>query len=393
MATTKVIPDVLDLNESTSESGLKIPSGTELNRPATDVAGMIRNNTNETSEGSASCEEYYNGAAWKKINNVSVPPVATENFNTVLYSGNSSTQAITGVGFKPDWVWIKERGPNAENHNVYDSTRGVLKFMSTNNTNAEAAGPQRLQSFDSDGFTLGSDNEINDSASTYVAWCWKANGGTTSSNTDGDITSTVQANQDAGFSIVQFTTNGNAANRVGHGLSQTPDVVLYKQSSQIASWWWYTSLIDGSFDYIKLNAGDAKGDSSGAGFDSTTIFAESGSGGQTMNAYCFHSVDGYSKFGVYTGTGAAGNTVTVGFQPAWVMIKRTNSTGGWLMFDNKRNTSNPRNNRLEANSTQAEQLNSNNKFVDFDATSFEPQVSDAEINASGSTYLYFTFSS
>ncbi len=113
MATTKVIPDVLDLNESTSESGLKIPSGTELNRPATDVAGMIRNNTNETSEGSASCEEYYNGAAWKKINNVSVPPVATENFNTVLYSGNSSTQAITGVGFKPDWVWIKERGPAA----------------------------------------------------------------------------------------------------------------------------------------------------------------------------------------------------------------------------------------------------------------------------------------
>ena len=112
-----------------------------------------------------------------------------------------------------------------------------------------------------------------------------------------------------------------------------------------------------------------------------------------MNAYCFHSVEGYSKFGVYTGTGAAGNTVTVGFQPAWVMIKRTNSTGGWLMFDNKRNTSNPRNNRLEANSTQAEQLNSNNKFVDFDATSFEPQVSDAEINASGSTYLYFTFSS
>ena len=170
MAITKEIPGVLDLNEAASESGLKIPSGTELNRP-TAVAGQIRNNTNETSQGSASCEEYYNGTEWKKINNVSVPPVATENFNTVLYSGNSSTQAITGVGFKPDWVWIKERGPLAENHNLYDSSRGALKFIGTNSSNAQNQGPNRLQSFDSDGFTLGSDNEINDSGSTYVAWC------------------------------------------------------------------------------------------------------------------------------------------------------------------------------------------------------------------------------
>ena len=133
----------------------------------------------------------------------------SENFKVVTYDGNGGTNNIT-VGFKPDFVWIKERGPLAEQSNIYDSTRGVQKFIVSNSNAAEVTGSTgRLNAFNSDGFTVGSDNEINDTGSTYVAWCWKANGGTTSSNTDGSITSTVQANTDAGFSIVSYTGTGS----------------------------------------------------------------------------------------------------------------------------------------------------------------------------------------
>ena len=143
--------------DSVGESGLKIPSGTELNRP-TAAAGQIRNNTNETSEFSASCEEYYNGTEWKKINNTPLPPPLA--FKALLYTGNSSTQSITGVGFQPDLVWIKER-TNTEFHRWFDSTRGATKYLGSDNTNAEGTGAATLTSFDSDGFTLGLDNEVN----------------------------------------------------------------------------------------------------------------------------------------------------------------------------------------------------------------------------------------
>ena len=393
---------------SVGESGLKMPSGTEVNRP-TAVAGQIRNNTNETSAGSSSCMEYYKSSAWQKINNVTIPPVGTEHFNTVLYSGNSSTQAITGVGFQPDWVWIKERGPLAEQSNLYDSTRGVQKFLVSNSTAAEVTGSaNRLNAFNADGFTVGSDNEINDSGSTYVAWCWKANGGTTSSNGNGDITSTVQANTDAGFSIITYTGNGSSAQTVGHGLNVAPDLLIIKERSGSNSWDDWTiggNVIDNWLQNIRLNSDAARFVGyNGAPFANTaptsTVFTvdyQGGAGingsGDTFVVYAFASITGYSKFGSYTGTGASGNTVTVGFSPAWVMIKRMDSTGGWLMFDNKRNTSNPRNNRIEANTNQAEQTGSATKFVDFDATSFEPQISDSEINATGGTYLYLAFSS
>ena len=398
MATTKVSGELVDLNESTSESGLKMPSGTELNRP-TPVAGQIRNNTNETSEGSASCIEYYKSGAWQKINNATVPPVGTENFNTVLYSGNSSTQNITGVGFQPDWVWIKERGPLAEQSNLYDSTRGVQKFIVSNSSAAEVTGSaNRLNAFGSDGFTVGSDNEINDSGSTYVAWCWKANAGTTSSNTDGSITSTVQANTDAGFSIVQWTGTGSSGT-IGHGLNSAPEILILKDTTVAYNWYVFTTATGSNIRFEGLNNTSSSTSASSQMTSSTTLIenvpstASLNTSGSAMLIYAFHSVDGYSKFGSYTGTGASGNLVSTGFEPAWIMIKRVDSTGGWLMFDNKRNTSNPRNNRIEANSNQAEQTGSATKFVDFDATSFEPQISDSEINATGGTYLYLAFSS
>ena len=210
MATTKVSGELVDLNESTSESGLKIPTGTNANRPATDVAGMIRNNTNESSNSSASCEEYYNGTAWKKINNVAIPPPLL--FKTLIYSGNGSTQSLTGLGFQPDFVWIKNRnGTNP--HGLWDSTRGAGKLIKSSSTDIQTGNSgDLLGSFDSDGFQVNRNylsftayDNTNWGAGTYVAWCWNANGGTTSSNSNGSITSTVQAFSDAGFSIVKYT--------------------------------------------------------------------------------------------------------------------------------------------------------------------------------------------
>ena len=336
MATTKVSGELVDLNESTSESGLKMPSGTELNRP-TPVAGQIRNNTNETSEGSASCIEYYKSGAWQKINNATVPPVGTENFNTVLYSGNSSTQNITGVGFQPDWVWIKERGPLAEQSNLYDSTRGVQKFIVSNSSAAEVTGSaNRLNAFGSDGFTVGSDNEINDSGSTYVAWCWKANAGTTSSNTDGSITSTVQANTDAGFSIVQWTGTGSSGT-IGHGLNSAPEILILKDTTVAYNWYVFTTATGSNIRFEGLNNTSSSTSASSQMTSSTTLIenvpstASLNTSGSAMLIYAFHSVDGYSKFGSYTGTGASGNLVSTGFEPAWIMIKRVDSTGGWLL--------------------------------------------------------------
>ena len=196
MATTKITnPDLFDLGSL--DTALKLPSGTTAERPTSPSTGEWRYNTD------TNLVEFYDGGAWRDLQSEDIPPTPSEHFNTVLYSGNSSTQAITGVGFQPDWVWIKERGPLAENHNLTDSTRGTNKILNSNNTNAEITSTSRITSFDSDGFTLGNNNETNDSGSTYVAWCWKANGGTTSSNTDGDITSTVQVNNKAGISIVQ----------------------------------------------------------------------------------------------------------------------------------------------------------------------------------------------
>jgi hypothetical protein len=405
MATTKVSGELVDLNEATSESGLKIPTGTQFNRPATDVAGMIRNNTNETSEGSASCEEYYSGSAWKKINNVTPPPPAF-GFKNILYSGNSSTQAITGVGFKPDWVWIKERGPSAENHNLYDSSRGVRNFIVSNSTAANVFGSaQRLNAFDSDGFTLGSDNEINDSGSTYVAWCWKANGGTTESNTNGTITSTVQASE--GFSIVKWTGTG-AQGTIGHGLSSAPELIISKRLDSSNNWNVYQKDLGFSHtsypNWLYLNVSTAE-QSSGSSANhpyyqtpsSTLIYQNTGTsesanvnGGEYIS-YCFASVTGKIVTGKYTGDGNAnGPTITIGFQPDWLLVKRLDTGDTWRILDSARSTSNPRNDYLDPDSTQAE-ASSVFSNVDFNSDNFQLKTLGSNYNNNGGLYMYLAF--
>ncbi len=389
MATTKVIPDVLDLNESTSESGLKIPSGTELNRPATDVAGMVRNNTNETSASSASCEEYYNGTEWKKINNVVIPPPLL--FKTLIYSGNGSTQSLTGLGFQPDFVWIKNRnGTNP--HGLWDSTRGAGKLLKSNASEAETGNSgDLLGSFDSDGFQVNRNylsftayDNTNWGAGTYVAWCWKANGGTTSSNANGSVTSTVQAFSDAGFSIVKWDGTG-AINTVGHGLSAAPELILIKPLDQVGDWQVYSS-VTGNANKLALNTSSAA--SSTTRWDSTsptsTVFTLRDIGlGTGQIAYCFHSVANVSKIGSYTGNGATTQAITgVGFQPDFIILKDTDSSEQWYMFDSVRGSDKFLHPNLDSSEGTA-----TDRLSSFDSDGFTVG-SDPSVNGNGNTFIY-----
>jgi hypothetical protein len=315
--------------------------------------------------------------------------VPADYFNTVLYTGNGSTQSITGVGFEPDLVWVKSRSA-AVLHSLLDVVRGANKYLSSNNDDSEAtpASNNRITSIDADGFSLGNSSNTNDSGDTYVAWNWKA-GGTGVSNSDGTITSTVSANTDAGFSIVAY--NGSSAGTVGHGLSSTPQLVIQKSrdASSGGYWWTGTTVIDGTLDYFQLNDTNAKTDS-GYSLPTSSVFSNVPfTGGTNQVAYCFHSVEGFSKFGTYTGNGSDdGPFIYTGFRPAFVIMKRTDNTGFWIMHDSKRDPYNVADNYLFANDIDAESSYDN---LDFLSNGFKLRLATYNPNVSSGTYIYMAF--
>ena len=316
-------------------------------------------------------------------------------FNTKLYAGNGGTQSITGVGFQPDFVWIKDRG-QVNSHFLYDVIRTATKRLNTNNTNAESTISNSLTSFDSDGFSLGNYAGTNDNYN-YASWNWLA-GGTASSNTDGDINSTVSANTTAGFSIVKWVGTGSNAT-IGHGLGVKPAMIITKPTSAIGSWYTYHKSTDAT-DFIKLNSTDATADNATVWNDTeptTSVFTTGTAfdSGRTFIAYCFAEKKGYSKFGKYTGNGNADGTfVYTGFKPAWVMRKYTTggsaSGEGWEMLDSARSLFNVADKRLKADSSGAESTGSN-YYVDFLSNGFKCRTVDNATNNSGATYIYMAF--
>ena len=313
-------------------------------------------------------------------------------FNTKLYTGNGSTQSITGVNFQPDMVWIKSRSL-ANGHTVWDNIRGVTNWLTPNNSNAEGTYSGGLTSFDSDGFSIGDGGDINTSSATQVAWNWLASN-TTESNTDGSITSTVSANTTSGFSIVSYTGTGSAGS-FGHGLS-TPDIVLIKDRTDNGnSWYFHTTVIDGSQDYLTLENTNAKSDAASGYSIGTSVF-NIGGGGSWVNvssknyvAYCFKEVKGFSKFGSYVGNGNADGTfVYTGFKPAFVIQKNASAVQGWQLQDNKRLGYNPNNYLLQPHDSAAE---SALQRIDLLSNGFKVRTTDAGQNASGNTYIYMAF--
>ena len=324
-------------------------------------------------------------------------------FHIQLYSGdgggsNAITNDANAGDFKPDWLWIKERTSTSSN-TLVDSTRGAGNILLSDNNNAEASAPA-VSSLNTDGFTLGSDGKTNEVSQTYVAWQWKANGGTTSSNTDGSITSTVQANTTAGFSIVTWTGNGNTAT-IGHGLGATPQVVILKSRDNAHDWFVGHEKKHSTpwQKYLTLHTTNAVADDliwndtaptssvfSVGNYDSTN--------GNTVKfvAYCFAEKQGYSKFGSYTGNGSTdGAFIYTGFKPAWVMYKQTNAgTRDWIIVDNKRDSFNVCDSELYANSNSAE---GTVDLLDFVSNGFKCRRSHNSQNGSGDSYIYLAFAS
>jgi hypothetical protein len=317
-------------------------------------------------------------------------------FNTILYTGNGSARSLTGVNFKPDFVWIKSRSSGTWWHQWQDIVRGATKRLASNDTATEATDVQTLTSFDTDGFSLGTSTSYNNNADTYVAWNWLAANSTTT-NTSGTITSTVSANTTAGFSVVGYTGTGANAT-VGHGLGVAPSMYIIKSRTGTAEPWFVYHKSIGNTGGILLNSTNAQVTSS-TWFNNTSptssvfsIGSNSGvSGtGNTHIAYCFAEVKGYSKFGSYTGNGSSDGTfVYTGFKPAFVMYKNITSAGtSWVIYDSKRDTYNATSKRLLPNSSAAED---SVVYIDLLSNGFKCRDTNIGQNESGSTMIYAAF--
>ena len=311
----------------------------------------------------------------------------SEHFETKIWTGNGSSQDITGLNFQPDFVWIKER-TSTSSHAITDVVRGNTKYLMSNDGGAEETLTDRVTSFNSDGYSLGTSGGVNQSGQGNVGWNWKA-GGTAVSNTDGSITSSVSANTTAGFSIVSFTGTGATAT-VGHGLGSVPKFFIVKSRSA-GDWWTYTTVIDGSLDFFYLNSTSAKSES-GVSLPTSSVFSvNSSTAPNTENiiAYFFAEIKGYSKFGSYIGNGNANGTfVYTGFKPAYVMVKLTSSVNDWCVYDNKRDIYNVVQDKVQPNQNYAE---SNDTSMDFVSNGFKFRATGGNFNGSGSTYIYMCF--
>ena len=319
-----------------------------------------------------------------------------------LYTGNTTGQTISGLGFNPDFVWFKSRGA-AYSHQLYDSVRGGTASLSSNDTTAETTRSGAITSFNSDGFTIGNEGGINDTSIAMAAWCWDA-GSSTVANTAGTITSQVRANPSAGFSVVTYTGTGVASATVGHGLGVAPQFLIFKQRGTVNNWIVVHKDIDNPWNNYSMCLNTTGGRIGTQGtFDNvaptSSLLSLSATGTPNTNtntatyvAYCFAPVAGYSAFGSYTGNGSAtdGPFVYTGFRPRWILIKQTTaaSTTNWIILDSYRPGYNVADGILYASTADAEAASAT---ADFTSNGFKIRISTGTTNASNGTYVYAAF--
>jgi len=319
-----------------------------------------------------------------------------DHFNTKLWTGTGSENAITGIGFQPDFTWIKNRAA-AENHKLYDAVRGVTKNIYSNLTNAEGTDAQSLKSFDSDGFTLGTESALNANGQNIVGWNWKANGAG-SANTDGSTnTTSTSANTTAGISIMKYGGTGSSAT-IGHGLGATPKVLFFKQLDGTESWrMWHRNAPNYSTKALALNLSSAEfSQSNWVGTVNNSTIALGADGSINLNAknyicYAFAEKKGFSKIGSWTGNGNAdGSFIYTGFKPAFIISKNADRNENWLIHDNKRGPINVNQNRINPNDSGVE--SSASYFnLDFLSNGFKIRSTDTALNQSGEVYVFMAF--
>jgi hypothetical protein len=328
-------------------------------------------------------------------------------FQAFTYTGTGTTNSITLDGnsdLQPDLYWYKTRS-NSNYHYLADSSRGTTKYIYPNDSLAEGTvSSLYVQSFDTNGVTLGAgDSGTNTNGTTFANWAWKANGGTTASNTSGATTTTVQANQDAGFSILTWTGNG-ATTTLGHGLGVEPEVIIQKARGTTSNWAVYhkdagPAVSQASYNVVTyLNLTDVTGIASNSwgtapsDINSNTFYLKYWFNYNTTNvAYCFASKQGYSKFGSYVGNGSTNGTfVYTGFKPAFIMLKSSSTAGNWNIYDASREGFNVNNNALYADANNAEDLGSTYAFMDIVSNGFKLRRATYDPNKVA-TYIYMAF--
>ena len=330
-------------------------------------------------------------------------------FNTKLYSGTGGDgNAITSVGFSPNWVWLKERS-STSGHAMYDTIRGTTKKLEPHANDVESTEATTFASFDSDGFTVNNNAQINESGQTYASWNWKA--GTSFSNdasatSVGSIDSTGSVSTTAGFSIISYTGNGSAGATVAHGLGVTPNWIIVKNREATENWRTFHSSLGNGYN-INLSTNGAKEDSNDMWNDTSptssvfSIGTNNGvnKSGDNLIAYCFAEKSGFSSFGSYVGTGNDSGVFNyTGFKPAFVILKLTSGSDNWMAFTNKIGSQtdqtgghNIHNRLLELNGSGAEQSAGTGHGLDFYSNGFMVREDNANMNGNGSSYIYIAF--
>ena len=328
-------------------------------------------------------------------------------FQTAIWTGNATARNITNDGnsdLQPDWLWMKCRDSNTA-HIWQLSNLGVTKYFRSNVTSAVGTASSLISSFNTDGFGISEYSTNNVNNEKNVAWQWKANGNSTSSNTDGDITSTIQTNSTAGFTIGTYTGNGSDEQTIGHGLGATPDWIIVKRKDTAAAWpTWHKH---NSANHILRFYSNGESDSAsgrvsayGSRGSSTVFTVFQGSSaydnvninGDTYVFWAWTEKQGYSKFGKYVGNGNAnGAFVYTGFKPAFLMIKDTGAAGNWFITDHKRNPFNLTDLWLVANGAGAETNYLNASSVDYLSNGFKLKTSYSETNTNARKYIYMAF--
>ena len=323
---------------------------------------------------------------------------STDYFNTKLYTGTGYSLALTGVGFQPDFTWIKNRAAGSgADHILTDAVRGVTKALNSNDNSTEDPISNALTAFGTDGFTVNGNSATGANGDTYASWNWKANGAG-SSNSDGSVTSTVSVNTTAGFSIAKYTGTGSNLT-FGHGLGAIPDWFMIKNLSVGQAWRVYHRSMTLSDPYSKrMVLSETGGDSSSAlGLSqdptSSLIYIDTSTGctnasGENFICYAWTEKSGFSKFGSYVGNNSSNGTfVYTGFKPAWVMVKRSNGSNDWCIYDDTRDIDNPVEDKLQANSNA---LETNDLSMDFVSNGFKFRQNGGNFNGSYN-YIYMAF--
>jgi len=321
-------------------------------------------------------------------------PTGTDHFGILTYSGdNSNPRNITGLDFDPGMVWVKNRSSSGENHGMGDILRSPGKLLYPNLSLQENGG-NYIEPI-SNGVKISTGNN-NYSGNNYVAWAWKA-GGAGTSNSNGTISSTVSANTEAGFSIVTYSGNNASSATIGHGLDSAPQLIWVKGRNVSAGW--PTLFNDGSYSHygIRLNESGVDTGNGGVFFNNTaptsTVFTVGGADevndGYNYVAYCFHSVDGYSKVGHYTGTGSVGLTVSLGFQARFIMVKKVHPSGDrWLIADTERHAAANNDAFIDSTSSHVESDFNCVNGISFNSDNFVVNTTDGSFNSSGGKYIY-----